>query len=285
MIDWHRLFGLALLDLFEGTPYEVELEKDLSVKQQFLDIVILKKTSGTLTGRLPDGLDNLADHNLVTYKSMREPLDDWALKELTGHYVNYRKQTSGDRLVQEGRFRLYGIATRFPNKLAGQVSLEALDQGVYEVCRGTDQIRIIVLSEINRSDHNALWHLFSGVEEQVAWGAVHYHKHTGDMSTVINQLFENYRLEGINVSYTIEDFRRDFTRDHIQLLSADERLQGLPVEERLRGLPVEERLRGLPVEERLHGLPVEDRLRSLSVEEIKEYLAKLESDRQGNRKN
>ena len=44
MIDWHRLFGLALLDLFDGTPYEVELEKDLSIKQQFLDIVIRKKT-------------------------------------------------------------------------------------------------------------------------------------------------------------------------------------------------------------------------------------------------
>jgi formylglycine-generating enzyme required for sulfatase activity len=45
-------------------------------------------------GRLRDGLDNLAGHNLLTYKSLREPLDDWALQELTGHYVNYRKQAS-----------------------------------------------------------------------------------------------------------------------------------------------------------------------------------------------
>lgn len=81
MIDWHRLFGLALTDLFDGSPYVVELEKDLSVRQQFLDVVVIRKSDGTLFGRLPDGFDDLADHNLVTYKSLREPLDDWALKE------------------------------------------------------------------------------------------------------------------------------------------------------------------------------------------------------------
>jgi len=46
--------------------------------------------------RLPDGLDNLADYNLVTLKSFREALDDWALKELTEHYVNYRKHLIDD---------------------------------------------------------------------------------------------------------------------------------------------------------------------------------------------
>jgi hypothetical protein len=34
MIDWHRLFGLALYDFFTGSPYVVELEKDLSMKRQ-----------------------------------------------------------------------------------------------------------------------------------------------------------------------------------------------------------------------------------------------------------
>ena len=32
------------------------------------------------------------------------------------------------------------------------------------------------------------------------------------MSTVINELFDNYQLEGVDMSYTIEDFRRDVTR-------------------------------------------------------------------------
>ena len=56
MIKWHRLFGLVLIDFFDHSPYEVELEIDLSRKQQFLDVVILRKNEGTFSGRLPDGL-------------------------------------------------------------------------------------------------------------------------------------------------------------------------------------------------------------------------------------
>ncbi|MDI6792333.1 MAG: hypothetical protein QME81_05625, partial [bacterium] len=136
MIDWHRLFGLALIDFFTDSPFVVELEKDLSKKRQLLDVVILKKQAGEFSGQLPDGLDNLAGHNLLSYKSMREPFDDWTLDELTGHYVNYRKQISPslNKLLPKDQFRLYGVSTRFPQKLDSQVKLEASKtSGVYEV--------------------------------------------------------------------------------------------------------------------------------------------------------
>jgi hypothetical protein len=58
MTNWHRLFGLFLMDFFTNSPYVVELEKDLSLKQQFLDVVILRKGQGGFAGKLPDGLDN-----------------------------------------------------------------------------------------------------------------------------------------------------------------------------------------------------------------------------------
>jgi hypothetical protein len=41
MINWHRLFGIALVEFFSGSPYVVELEKDLSIKRQLLDLVII----------------------------------------------------------------------------------------------------------------------------------------------------------------------------------------------------------------------------------------------------
>ncbi len=249
MIDWHRLFGLALIDFFANSPYAVELETDLSVRQQFLDVVILKQQSGPFVGRLPDGLDNLATYNLITYKSLHEPLDDWALKELTGHYVNYRKQSSEQALLPEDTFRLYGVSTRFPDKLATQVQLDQLQAGVYEVSRGTDDIRVLVLREMPEMAHNALWHLFSGVHDRVAYGARHYQRRTRDMSTILSQLFEQYGVEGFEMPYTLEDFRRDFTREHIDLLTPDERLQGLSPDERLQGLSVEEVLQRFSPEE------------------------------------
>jgi hypothetical protein len=93
-MDWHRLFGLVLSDFFTGSPFVVELEKDLSLKKQLLDVVIVRKHPGFFPEPLPEGLEELAAHNLITFKSHHEALNDWALKELTGHYVNYRKQVS-----------------------------------------------------------------------------------------------------------------------------------------------------------------------------------------------
>jgi hypothetical protein len=118
-MNWHRLFGLLLIDFFTDSPFKVELEKDLSVKKQLLDVVILRKGPGDFAGKLPDGFSDLALHNLLTFKSFREALDDWTLKELTGHYVNYRKQVSPswEALLPEAEFRLYAICSRTPDKL------------------------------------------------------------------------------------------------------------------------------------------------------------------------
>jgi hypothetical protein len=43
---WHRLFGLSWQDFFRGAPVRVELEKDLSHRQQLLDLVILRAEGG-----------------------------------------------------------------------------------------------------------------------------------------------------------------------------------------------------------------------------------------------
>ena len=60
-------------------------------------------------------------HNLLTYKSFRESLDAWALEELVGHYVNYRKLLSLEFSTKDDEFQLYAIATRFPAKLMKQL--------------------------------------------------------------------------------------------------------------------------------------------------------------------
>src|SRR5262245_24482634 len=88
------VFGLVLTDCFIDTPFTVELERDLSQQKQLLDVLIVRRGAGEMQIRLPDGLDDLIDHNLITFKSHRETLDAWAIKELIGHYVAYRKLVS-----------------------------------------------------------------------------------------------------------------------------------------------------------------------------------------------
>jgi len=65
---WHRLFALSWVDFFRGLPVTVEMEKDLSLKQQLLDLVILRKETAALPCRLPDGFEDLARFNLITFK-------------------------------------------------------------------------------------------------------------------------------------------------------------------------------------------------------------------------
>ena len=104
-----RLFGIFLTDYFTDTPYEVELEKYLSLQQQFLDVVILRKNNGEFKGRFPDGLDNLKTYNLLSYKSKHESFDAWAVHELISYYVNYRKQVAED-FPDEAEFSQVGWA-------------------------------------------------------------------------------------------------------------------------------------------------------------------------------
>ena len=120
--DWHRLFGLFLIDFFRDSPFVVEVERDLSQQQQFLDVVIVRRGSGRFDERLPAGLEDLTAHNLITFKSHHESLDAWAMKELIGHYVAYRKlvSRSPSELLPEDQFRLYAVCARFPQNLSAQ---------------------------------------------------------------------------------------------------------------------------------------------------------------------
>jgi len=271
MIQWHRLFGLTLMDLFTGSNYEVELEKELSLKKQYLDVVIIRKTSGNPLSEMPVGLEQLAEHNLLTYKSLHEPLDEWAIEELIGHYTNYRKLISPslNNLLPENQFRLYAVSTRYPRNLLGKpLSFQKVRQGIFELTWGKRLITLIILNRIALKQKNAFWLLFSGKAPEFGYGEQHYHWQQPDERAVLNQLYELYKKEGVVMSYTMEDFNRDFTRDHLHLLPPEELLKGLPPEERLKGLPPEELLKGLLPEERLKGLPPEERLRGLSLEAV-----------------
>ncbi len=46
MIDWHHLLGVGLTDYFTGSCYKVEMEKDLSLKKQRLDILVIEQETG-----------------------------------------------------------------------------------------------------------------------------------------------------------------------------------------------------------------------------------------------
>src|SRR3984957_7247828 len=247
--DWHRLFGLLLTDFFTGSSFRVEVERDLSVQQQLLDVVIVRRGRGRFAGRLPDGFKGLRPHNLMTFKSRHEALDGWAMKELVGADVAYRKLVSPtpSELLPEDRFGLYAVAARFPHNLSGQVPWQRVQAGVYDCRWGNDTIRVVVAGELPQGALNPPLHLFSAAPNLVDFGGGAYQRRSEQTSRLLGQLFEKLRGEGFAVSFTMEDFNRQYTKEHFAQLTSEEQreaLQALPPEKRkevLQALPPEER--------------------------------------------
>jgi hypothetical protein len=247
----------------------VEVERDLSVQQQLLDVVIVRRGPGRFAGRLPDGLEGLRPHNLMTFKSHHEALDGWAMKELICSDVSYRKlvSPSPSELLPEDRFGLYAVTARFPHNLSGQVPWQRLQAGVYDCQWGTDTVRVVVAGELPREAHNAPLHLFSAAPDLVGFGSGAYRRRSEQTSRLLGQLFEWLQGEGFAMSFTMEDFNRHYNREQFRKLTSQQRrdfVQSLSTEEQ---------------QELLQAVPPEERLAGLSAEQIREYLDHLTAGR------
>jgi hypothetical protein len=75
---------------------------------------------------------------------------------------------------------------------------------------------------------------------------------------LLGQLFEGLRAEGFAMSYTMEDFKRDYLKEHLAKLTPQEQ------EEVLRALPPEQRLAALSEEQ---------------MEQVRQYLDRLTAGR------
>ena len=284
--QWHRLFGLMLEDQFYGSPYRVEVEVDVSRQTQLLDVVVVehaKNQAWPEADNLPDGLENLKAYNLITFKSHHEALNDWAVKELIGYYVNYRKQISPkNKLIAQQDFGLYAVCNHYPQTLK-KFLRPGPAEGLYELDWGSDTLRVIVLSQISLEPKNDLWQLFSHQRQQVELACRRYHPHHQEQGTaVIWRIVEAYQLEFPDMAYTFEQFTKEFVADHLNMLSADEVLKRYSPDERLKDLSPDERLKDLSPDERLKDLSPDEvlrrfspdaRLKNLSPDEIADHLS------------
>jgi hypothetical protein len=149
-----------------------------------------------------------------------------------------------------------------------------------------------------KEPQNAALHLFSASPELVKFRQETYRQHSPDTSTVLRNLF-NLQGQGVGMSYTMQDFLRDYFKKHFPKLTAQERrdvLESLAPEERrqvleslpprdlrdvLGGLSPRKRrevLTALPTEEQeaaLQELPLERRLAGVSEEQLRQYLDRM----------
>src|SRR5438132_14216423 len=108
--------------------------------------------------------------------------------------------------------------------------------------------------------HNAPLHLFSAAPDLVDFARGAYQRRSSNTSLLLRQLFERLEGEGFGMAYTMEDFKRDYVKEHFARLTTEER------QEILRSLPLAE------LEEVLQALSPEQRLAGLSAAQIRQYL-------------
>jgi hypothetical protein len=138
-------------------------------------------------------------------------------------------------------------------------------------------IRVIVAGELPPEPHNAPLHLFSAAPELVGFGRSAYRRRSANTNALLGQLFDRCHEEGFAMPYTMEDFQRQYAKEHFAQLTPEERreaLELLPPEERRQVL-----LAAVPLEELLSVLPLEQRLAGLSAEQIRQYLDQLTARR------
>jgi hypothetical protein len=157
----------------------------------------------------------------------------------------------------------YAVAARFPHNLSGQVPWQVRQAGVYDCRWGTDTGRVVVAGELPREAHIAPLHLFSAAPDLVAFCRSAYRQRSENTSLLLGQLFDKLHGEGIVMPYTMQDFQRQYVKEHLRQLTPQER------REALESLPPEER------RQVLQSLPPEERLEGLSPEQIRQYLDRL----------
>ena len=282
---WHELLGKALTDALIGLPYRVSSEEELALRSQRLDVLIIEQRlspEATVAPpeERPDGLEDLAKHNLLSFKAAGEPFDVWAAEELNSHYVTYRKLTSiralrhppanDDTPVAEPRkaypllpaedFRCYAIATRFPRKLVKQLPPGSCQNtakaGIYHLRVGTRDLRLVVINQLEPHPRNAPWGLFA--TDEARWLAAYQaYRPRSDVGAHLYNLMAHHRLGEGKMAHTYEDMKRearDWFKRYLPLLDPEERLEGLDPDDVLGRFDPETRLKGLDPETRLKGL-------------------------------
>ena len=229
-MQWHDLAGSAFV---------VETEVDLSLRKQFLDILVIRRGEGEFDRPLPDGFGPLANYNLISFKSHRDTFDAWALQELIGYYVCYRKQASADfpALLPATEFRLLGISARFPEKLAKEIPLVQREPGVYDISWGAMTIRLLVIRELSAEVANAMLMLFSVQPDQIEFAWQRYRKINQHSSGIIDEMIRIYRKEDQVMAITLEEIDRRVKQEWLHSLTMEQRLAGVSAEEVLKRMP------------------------------------------------
>jgi len=279
--NWHRLWGLMVAPLFERLKCEVTVEFDLSLKVQRLDMVVVTRQQPISFDNVnPDyyqGFENLNEHNLISFKSFNESFNVEALEEFYGHFTNYKKMRNLEN--QPEKINLYAVTHHFPEKLFSRYRdkefLECISENRIYDFKILTPVRFIVTNDF---DHPILG-LFSNKTEQIERSTQRLKQDDWlleNVSSYLNELYNHYSLEGVNMPYTREMFVKEYRPEYYQdfLLGQQDGLQKGIQKGRQEG----ELIGSITALQKVLKCQIaaKEELRAKTIEELKAMLKELE---------
>lgn len=256
MAIWHRILGTLLMDRCRNSTVEVKLELDTSQVRQLLDCLLLYAPSHRGHPLLPEGFEPLTPYTLVSFKSHQDGVTDFALRELIAHGIGFQKyqETLQPEPLEPHALSLVMVSARHPQALARKLPFTKQGQGIYTLQYGLTSIRLLVTSRLRMVPQNAPLLAVSGQPQRIAYAASILSEETDIARGMLSRALKQYKLEGLEMPYTLEDAKRELIDFYISEATPEELVKRLSPEQRLKGLPPEQRLKGLPPEQRLQGL-------------------------------
>lgn len=277
MAIWHRIFGTLLMDRCRNSTVQAQLELDTSQVRQLLDCLLLYAPSHLGHPSLPDGFEPLSTYTLISFKSHQDIVNDFALRELIAHGIGYQKyqETLQKEPFAPKSLTLVMISARYPRALAQKLPFTKLGHGIYSISYGLTPIRLLVTSRMRLVPHNAPLLAVSAEARRIAYAASVLSEETDIARGMLSRALKQYKLEGLDMPYTLEDAKRELIDFYVSEATPEQRLKGLAPEELSKRLSPEQRLKGLAPEQRLKGLPPDQRLQGLTQQQLLELAQQL----------
>lgn len=311
--EWHDLLSEGLTERVTHYPFTVYRELDLSRRKQRLDVAImrLRDCDPSLLREewedMPDGLTDLVEHNLLTYKPINSTLYCGSLWFLISYFAAYavmeqkgdlvenkdappeekeekKKATKNEppiekyleTMIEQKRVRLYAVCTHRPTWLAElKVTVRAeRENGIYTLEGYGLPMRLIVTQEVEVAPRNALWLLLSGDEAKVRYAQECYKENLKEetFEGILKRVANLYQKEGmmieaVNMEEVRKEMRREFVEENLDKVSKEKRQEF-----------VAEHLYEVPEEKRLEGIRPQSVLKHMTPEERAQLKALLEKD-------
>ena len=221
-INWHNVFSRVLKHRWTPLGLTVLSEYEVVKHPLKIDVVVIRKEKEPLSpeklAQLPDGIrENLKEHNLIDFKSIRESYSRQALKKTEAYATHYEEE---ERINVE-QLSIFSVAAMTPKKLLTEMRdwVEMQSNGVYRFRLPFRDVILLVPNEMDKSEANDVLELFASQRDRYLSAIRHMASNSiwfslkGIFNIFSQRLGKELTMSGLTLDQLAEEFEKEMMED------------------------------------------------------------------------